>query len=66
MKKRSTGYNTGLPQVTVTCLLECLCFYQSSVLVDSLVLLNRQLRQARKRYRKFSDQIGVWKNEQSQ
>ncbi|HNU21724.1 MAG TPA: hypothetical protein PKN98_05250, partial [Bacteroidales bacterium] len=38
-----------LPQVAVTWLIEGLCSYSASVQVDSLVLLNRHLRQAAKR-----------------
>ena len=55
--------NTGFASGGVTCKLEALCFYSSVVLVDSFVVAessvlrinicgeNRQLRQARKRYR---------------
>ena len=34
------------------CLIEVLCFYQTSVLADSLVLRNARHRQAPNRYRK--------------
>jgi hypothetical protein len=47
--ERKTTANIGLPQVAVTWLIEGLCFYQTSVQVDSLVLLNRHLRQAANR-----------------
>jgi len=48
--ERKTTANSRLPQVAVTCKIESLCFYSASVQVDSLVLLNRHLRQAAKRY----------------
>jgi len=35
-----TGYNPGFTSGGVTCKLGVLCFYSSSVLVDSIVLLN--------------------------
>ena len=38
--ERSTGYNTGFASGGVTCKLGALCFYSSSVLVDSFVLRN--------------------------
>jgi hypothetical protein len=47
--KRMAAPNSRLPQVAVTWLIEVLCFYSASVLVDSLVLLNRHLRQAANR-----------------
>ena len=48
-KYRNTTANSRLPQVAVTWLIEGLCSYSASVQVDSLVLLNRHLRQAAKR-----------------
>ncbi len=48
-----TGANTGFASGGVTCKLGALCFYSSSVLVDSLVLRNPPERKARKRYRLF-------------
>ena len=45
-----TAYNTGFASGGVTCKLETLCFYSSSVLVDSFVLPNPPERQARCRY----------------
>ncbi len=48
MKK--TGANTGFASGGVTCKLGALCFYSSSVLVDSFVLRNPPERKARKRY----------------
>jgi hypothetical protein len=47
---RKTGYNSRLPQVAVTWLVEGFYSYSASVQVDSLVLPNRHLRQAAKRY----------------
>jgi hypothetical protein len=48
---RTTGYNSVLPQLAVTCKIEAECSYQTFVQVDSEVLRNRQLRQHAKRYR---------------
>ncbi len=45
-----TGANTGFASGGVKCKLGALCFYSSSVLVDSLVLRNPPERKARKRY----------------
>jgi hypothetical protein len=45
-----TPYNSTYPKVAVQWLNQALCFYQSLCLVDSEVLLNRQLRQHAKRY----------------
>jgi len=42
--------NTGFASGGVTCKLGALCFYSSSVLVDSFVLRNPPERKARKRY----------------
>ena len=47
--KRKTPYNTGFASGGVTCKLGALCFYLSSVLVDSFVLRNPPERKARKR-----------------
>jgi len=41
--------NTGFASSGVTCKLAALCFYSSSVLVDSFVLRNPPERKARKR-----------------
>ncbi|CAG0981619.1 hypothetical protein FLAV_01800 [Flavobacteriales bacterium] len=41
--------NTGFASGGVTCKLGALCFYSSSVLVDSFVLRNPPERKARKR-----------------
>jgi hypothetical protein len=49
-KKKARPHNSRLPQVAVTCKIDSLCFYLALVQVDSLVLLNRHLRQAAKRY----------------
>jgi hypothetical protein len=45
----STGANTGFASGGVTCKLGALCFYLSSVLVDSFVLRNPPERKARNR-----------------
>jgi hypothetical protein len=45
-----TGANRRLAKKRVQCLIEALCFVSSSVLADSLVLLNPLLRQAPNRY----------------
>ena len=42
--------NTGFASGGVTCKLGALCFYSSSVQVDSFVLRNPPERKARKRY----------------
>ena len=47
---RNTAGNTGFASGGVTCKLGALCFYSSSVLVDSFVLRNPPERKARKRY----------------
>ena len=47
--RRSTTGNTGFASGGVTCKLGALCFYSSSVLVDSFVLRNPPERKARKR-----------------
>ena len=47
---RSTTANTGFASGGVTCKLGALCFYSSSVLVDSLALRNPPERKARKRW----------------
>lgn len=44
---------TGFAPAGLTCKLETLCFYLSSILVDSFVLRNRPLRQAAKRFQPF-------------
>ena len=46
---RLCNRHSRLPQVAVTCKIESLCLYSSFGLVDSLVLLNRHLRQAANR-----------------
>ena len=46
---RTTGYNSVLPQLAVTCKIEAECSYQTFVQVDNEVLRNRQLRQHAKR-----------------
>jgi len=49
VSQRSTGGNSVLPQLAVTCKIEAECYYQTFVLGDSEVLRNRQLRQHAKR-----------------
>jgi hypothetical protein len=46
----STGHNSTYKKLAVQWLNEALCFVSSSVLADSLVLRNRQLLVAAKRY----------------
>lgn len=48
--KSKTAANKGLAIAGVQWLIEVLCFYQTSVLADSLVLRNARHRQAPKRY----------------
>ncbi len=50
---KSTTANTGFASGGVTCKLGALCFYSSSVLVDSFVLRNPPERKAPKRYTQF-------------
>ncbi len=45
-----TGYNSTYKKLAVQWLNEALCFVSSLVLADSVVLLNRQLLVAAKRY----------------
>ena len=49
MTNEKTPYNTGFASGGVTCKLGALCFYSSSVQVDSFVLRNPPERKARKR-----------------
>lgn len=42
---RTTGYNSVLPQLAVTCKIKAVCSNKTFVQVDSEVLRNRQLRQ---------------------
>ena len=48
--KRNTTANSTYKKLAVQWLIEALCFLSSSVLADSLVLRNRQLLVAAKRY----------------
>ena len=48
-ENRNTTANTGFASGGVTCKLGALCFYSSSVLVDSFVLRNPPERKARNR-----------------
>jgi hypothetical protein len=50
-KREARTANTGFASGGVTCKLGALCFYSSSVQVDSFVLRNPPERKARKRYR---------------
>lgn len=45
---RKTAFNRGFDSGGVTCKLEAMCFYSSSVQVDSFVLRNPPERKARK------------------
>ena len=54
MKNRKTGYNSTYKKLAVQWLNGAFCFVSSSVLADSLVLRNRQLLIAAKRYTSFS------------
>jgi len=47
---RSTGHNSTYKKLAVQWLNEALCFVSSFVVADSLVLRNRQLLVAAKRY----------------
>jgi len=49
-KDKITAANTGFASGEVTCKLGALCFYLSSVQVDSFVLRNPPERKARNRY----------------
>ena len=48
-RQKSTGHNSVLPQLAVTCKIEAECSYQTIVQVDNEVLRNPPLRQAPKR-----------------
>ena len=50
LDEKTTGANTGFASGGLTCKLGALCFYSSSVLIDSSVLRNPPERKARKRY----------------
>ncbi|GEM_PF-928321 len=50
LQRNSTCHNTGFASGGVTRKLEALCFYSSSVQVDSFVLLNPPERKAPNRY----------------
>jgi len=52
--RKITAYNTGFASGGVTCKLEALCFYSSSVLVDSFVLRYPPERKARNRCMPFT------------
>lgn len=43
-------HNRRMAKKRVQCLIEALCFVSSSVLVDSLVVLNPHIRQSAKHY----------------
>ena len=49
-EKGSPANNSTYKKLAVQCLIEALCFVSSFVLVDSLVLRNRKLLTAAKRY----------------
>jgi hypothetical protein len=50
-QRSNTAHNTGFASGGVTWKLEALCFYSSSVQVDSFVLRNPPERKAQNRYR---------------
>jgi len=50
IKKRTTGYNSTYKKLAVQWLNEALCSVSSFVVADSLVLRNRQLLVAAKRW----------------
>ena len=52
-KPNSPAANKGLAIAGGQCLIEALCFYQTFVLADSLVLRNARHRQAPNRYASF-------------
>jgi len=52
-KRQSTGYNRRLAKKRVQYLNEVLCFVSSFVVAESLMLRNRQLLVAAKRYAQF-------------
>lgn len=49
ISNEKTPYNSRLPQRGVTWLIQSLCFYQTFVQAESLLLLNPPMRQAAKR-----------------
>jgi len=61
--KRKAAYNTGFASGGVTCKPGAMCFYSSSVLVDSFVLRNPPERKARKRYYSIAARLlSIWQN----
>jgi hypothetical protein len=54
MRKEPQTANTGFASGGVTCKFGVLCFYSSSVLVDSFVLRNPPERKARKRWQQLN------------
>jgi len=54
--------NTGFASGGVTCNLGALCFYSSSVQLDSFVLRNPPERKARKRYAQACNRPGSTNN----
>lgn len=57
---RSTAANTGFASGGVLCKIGALCFYSSSVLVDSFVLRNPLERKARERYTPRQGVSKIW------
>jgi len=55
-KDRRPAYNSTYKKLAVQWLNEALCFVTSFVVADSLVLRNRQLLVAPKRYKQLPDQ----------
>ena len=56
MVDKTLAHNTGFASGGVTCKLGALCFYSSSVMVDSFVLRNPPERKARNRYAPYYDE----------
>jgi len=61
-EKEQRTANTGFASGGVTCKLGALCFYSSSVLVDSFVLRNPPERKARNRYTQPTSKQGATNN----
>ena len=59
--RKSTGYNSTYKKLAVQWLIEALCFVSSLVVADSLVLRNRQLLVAAKRYGQVQNRLKVSK-----
>jgi hypothetical protein len=53
LKANKAACNSTYKKLADQCLNDALCFYSSSLLVDSFVLRNPPERKARKRYKPF-------------